>query len=135
MNRAALIAMPLAALALAAVPALARNSVNIQDTGAKRSITIQNRSHHEITHAKVQTTPDGRVWNLSQGGVRNNGAAEIVVPARDCIANVRVTLNNGRVLQLAGLHDCRDTQVAVRDNRIWIPKIAVPGAQQHGTPG
>jgi hypothetical protein len=34
-----------------------------------------------------------------------------------------------------GLHSCHNSQIVVRENRIEIPQIAVPGAKQHGTPG
>jgi hypothetical protein len=139
MPRFALAALPLAGLFLAA-PALAANgnvpnAVNPYTHPDSRAIAIQNWTSSEITVAKVQTVPDGKTWELAHGGIPRNEASEIVVPARDCIANVWVKLKDGRVLQLAGLHDCRDTQIAVRNERIWIPQLAVPGAKQHGTPG
>lgn len=138
MFRAALcLVAALAAAPLMASPSAADapNAANLYTQPDARAIAIQNWTSGAITHAEVQTTPDGRTWNLANGHIPKNEAAEVAVPARDCIANVRVKLQNGHVLQLAGLHDCKDTQIAVRDEKIWIPKLAIPGAKQHATPG
>ncbi len=113
---------------------MAANSADLATQQAMRSIAIQNWSSNDITKAHVQTT-DGKVWELGKGGVSRNEAAEIIVPARDCIANVIVTMKNGHDLQLNGLHDCKDTQIVVRNDQISIPEQAIPGAKQKNTPG
>lgn len=135
--------LPLAGMVLAAAPAFATapsagaapNAANLYTQQDSRSIALQNWTGGTITSAQVQTTPDGRTWKLGQGSIAKSEGAEVAVPARDCIANVRVTLQNGKVLQLAGLHDCKDTQIDVRNERIWMPQMAIPGAKQHATPG
>lgn len=130
--------IPLLAVLLAfSAPAFAAdppNAANLATQQAARSITVQNSSGSRITQAQVQTT-DGRTWNIGHGGIGTNAAAQVVVPARDCIANVSAELSGGRKLQAAGLHSCHNTQIVIRENRIEIPQIAVPGAKQHGTPG
>ncbi len=131
----ALTVVPLAVvLALIALPALAENSANLTTQQDMRSIALQNWSTTEVTQARVQTT-DGRVWNLAHGGVSRDEGSQVIVPAHDCIANITVTLRDGRTLQLAGLHACNNTEIVVRNDRITIPQQAVPGAKQHGTPG
>lgn len=122
------------ALLATALPASAKNSANLATQQAMRSITLQNWSSSKVTQAHVQTT-DGRTWNLSQGGVSPNAGAEVIVPAGDCIANVKVELQGGRSLQLVGIHSCHDTEIVVRNNQITIPQQAIPGAKQHATPG
>jgi len=126
--------LSLVALALAA-PAIADNAANLATQQDARAITMQNRAGTRITQAQVQTTPDGRVWDIGHGGIGTNEASEVVVPARDCIADIRVTLDGGRVLHAAGLHSCGSTKIVVRKEGINIPQEAVPGAKQHGTPG
>jgi hypothetical protein len=131
--------IPLLAVLLAfATPTFAAepppNSASLATQQAARSITVQNSSGSRITQAHVQTT-DGRTWNIGHGGVGTNESAQVVVPARDCIANVSAELSGGRKLQAVGLHSCHNSQIVVRENRIEIPQIAVPGAKQHGTPG
>jgi len=34
-----------------------------------------------------------------------------------------------------GHHDCNNSRIEVRNEQLSIPRIAVPGAAQHGTPG
>ncbi len=127
-------AIPLAILAFAA-PALADNAANLATQQQSRAITMQNLSGAKITQAQVQTTPDGRVWNIGQGAIEDNHASEVIVPAHDCLANIRVQLDNGRMLQSTELHSCNSTKIVVGKDAINIPHEAVPGAQQHGTPG
>lgn len=122
--------LTLAAPALAAKP----NAANLATQQDARSITIQNKSGDRIAQARVQTT-DGKTWHIGHGGIGTNQSAEVVVPARDCIANVWAELKGGRKLQAVGLHSCDRSEIVVRENRIEIPQIAVPGAKQHGTPG
>jgi len=129
--------LPIAALLLATAPAFAAQNppaANLYTQQDSRSIAVQNWSSHQVTVAQVQTT-DGKVWHLAKGSIPVDQAAEIVVPARDCIADVRVQFQDRRVLALHGLRDCRDTQIVVRNEGLSIPQQAVPGAQQHGTPG
>lgn len=124
-----------AALAFAyAARADAPNAINLNVQQASRSIALANHSGTEITAAHVQTT-DGKTWNLAPGGVNSNSGMSIVVPARDCIANVSVTLKDGRTLSANGLHSCNRSEIVVDKYKITIPQIAVPGAKQHGTPG
>ena len=130
----------LPALLLAVSPAHAAQNppaANLYKQPDMRSIAVQNWSSHDVTLAQIQTT-DGKVWDLAQGrgkgSIPVNQAAEVLVPARDCIANVRVRFNDGRTLQLAELHECHDTQVVIRNEGLSIPNQAVPGAQQHATP-
>ncbi|HEX5327798.1 MAG TPA: hypothetical protein VFW75_14105, partial [Acetobacteraceae bacterium] len=78
---------------------------------------------------------DGRMWNLAKNRIAENQGAEVIVPAQDCIANVTVKLDNGRTLDDNGLHACHSTHIVVRNNNVSIAREAVPGAQQHGTPG
>ncbi len=128
--------VPLAILAFAA-PALAGNmpnAANLSTQQDSRAITLQNLTGEKITQAHVQTT-DGRVWNIGHGAIEDNHASEVIVPARDCLASVTVQLDNGRTLQSTELHSCNSTKVVVRKDAISIPQEAVPGAQQHGTPG
>ena len=134
---------PLAALMLAALPGVpvhaaqgdVPNAASLQTQQASRSIAMQNRSGTAITQAGVQTT-DGKTWNLTKtGDIPANHSADIVVPERDCIANVSVTLKGGRTLHAEGLHACDRSQILVDQYKITIPRIAVPGAKQHGTPG
>lgn len=138
-HRHAAAMFPVAALLLALAPAGAQakqsNALNLYTQQDGRAIAVRNWSSHKIVEAQVQTRPDGHVWHVAPGGIPRNEAQEITVPARDCIANVRVKLETGRVLQMTGLHDCKDNLIAVRDNQIFIPRLAIPGAQQHGTPG
>ena len=125
------------ALLLAVTPALAAQNppaANLYKQPDMRSIAVQNWSSHDVTQAQIQTT-DGKVWDLAKGSIPVNQAAEVLVPARDCIANVRARFKNGRTLELAKLHECRNTQVVIRNEGLSIPQQAVPGAQQHGTPG
>jgi hypothetical protein len=127
----------LATLLLAATPVLAAQNppaANLYKQPDMRSIAVQNWSSHDVTEVQVQTT-DGKVWDLAKGSIPSDQAAEILVPARDCIANVRVRFNNGRMLQLTELHACRNTQVVIRNEGLSIPQQAVPGAQQHATSG
>jgi hypothetical protein len=130
--------LPLGCLALlVAVPAWAAQqapAASLYHQQDSRSIAIHNLAHQSVTAARVQTT-DGRTWNLAKGSIPQNQAKEIIVPARDCITAIRVTLQNGRTLGQTGLNACRNTEIVVQDNRVMIPQQAVPGAQQHGTPG
>jgi hypothetical protein len=127
----------LAALAFA-VPALAGNmpnAANLSTQQDSRAITMRNLSGSKITQAQVQTTPDGRVWDIGHGAIGTNEASEVIVPARDCLANVKVKLDNGRMLQSTELHSCSSTKIVVGKDAITTPQEAVPGAKQHGTPG
>ncbi|MEO8715476.1 MAG: hypothetical protein ABI369_10720 [Acetobacteraceae bacterium] len=127
--------IPLAVAWLAfATPAFAGNAANLTSQQDARAITIQNRSGTRISQAHVQTT-DGRVWDIGKGGVGTNESAEVVVPARDCLANVSARLKGGRELQAVGLHSCDSTKIVVWKNRIAIPHEAIPGAEQYNTPG
>jgi hypothetical protein len=40
-----------------------------------------------------------------------------------------------RTLRQTGLNACRNTEIVVQDERVMIPRQAVAGTQQHGTPG
>ena len=127
--------IPLAIAWLAfAAPAFAGNAANLTSQQDARAITIQNRSGTRISQARVQTT-DGRVWDIGKDGVGTNESAEVVVPARDCLANVSAQLKGGRELQAVGLHSCGSTKIVVWKNRIDIPHEAIPGAKQYNTPG
>lgn len=140
MPRPALFAALLASCTLAllqpaaAVPREAPTAANLSSQQAMRSIGLLNRSGSGIERATVQTT-DGRTWSLAPGGVPSRGGAHIIVPEGNCIADVSVTLANGRTLRAAGLHSCNRSEIVVRADKITIPQIAVPGAKQHGTPG
>lgn len=129
--------VPLAVLALA-TPALAGDMPNAADLSSQqqsRAISIRNLSGAKITQAHVQTSPDGRVWDIGHGAIETNQASEVVVPAHDCLANVKVQLDDGRTLQSTELHSCNSTKIVVQKDAITIPQEAVPGAKQHGTPG
>lgn len=125
-------------LLLIATPALgappAAPGASLYHQQRSRSIGLQNWSTHTIVSAKVQTS-DGRMWNLAKNRIAENQGAEVIVPAQDCIANVTVKLDNGRTLDDHGLHACHSTHIVVRNNNVSIAREAVPGAQQHGTPG
>ena len=126
----------LAALLLAGGPALAAQeapSASLYGQQQSRSLSVQNWSSQDITSARVRTT-DGKTWNIGKGSIPSKQASEILVPARNCIADIDVRLKNGRNLTDTGLHDCRNTQIVVRDTGVTIPQQAVPGGQQHGTP-
>ena len=110
------------------------NAANLSSQQDARAITIQNRSGTEISQAHVQTS-DGRIWDIGHGSVGTNDASQVVVPARDCLANITVELKGGRKLQAVGLHSCNNTKIVVQKDRIELPQEAVPGGQQHGTPG
>jgi len=128
---------PLAIFLLLATPALAAqnpSAASLYHQQDARAIAIQNWSSQTVVAARVQTT-DGKIWNLAKGEISSNQAKEVVVPARDCIANITVKLQNGHTLSDNGLHECSNTKIVVRDEGISIPQQAVPGAQQHGTPG
>ncbi len=122
----------LAALLSLWLPALAFAVPNATTQQDASQLVLKNLSGAEIAQARVQTT-DGQVWNLGQGLAQNH-ATQIVIPPRDCIANIAVQLKNGRKLQEAGLHACNQTQIVVRPDGITIPQQAIPGAQQRGTP-
>jgi len=130
--------LPLSCLALlVAVPAWAAQqppAASLYHQQDSRSISIHNLARQAVTAAQVQTT-DGKTWDLAKGMIPRNQAKEIIVPAQDCITNVRVTLKNGRTLSQNGLNACRNTEIVVQDDRVMIPQQAIPGAQQHGTPG
>ena len=128
--------LPLAVLLAGTIPAFgapppAASLYHQQDS---RSIAIENWSGQPITTARVQTT-DGHVWTLAKGTIPQNQAKEIVVPAHDCIAGLHITLKDGRTFADTGLHECQNTQIVVRANRVTIPWQAVPGGKQHNTPG
>jgi hypothetical protein len=129
--------LPLGCLALlVSVPAWAAQqapAASLYHQQNSRSISIQNLAHQPVTVAQVETT-DGRSWDLAKGSIPQNQAKEIIVPAQDCITAISVRLKNGRALSQTGLNDCRNTLIVVRDDRVTIPQIAVPGGQQHGTP-
>jgi hypothetical protein len=122
-----------AALLSATYPVLAADMPNATTQPDASQIVLQNRSGANIVQGRVQTT-DGKVWNLGSGGLASNQAAQVAVPARDCIANIAVELEGGRRLQSTGLHSCNSTKIVVEKDRIDIPQEAVPGAKQHGTP-
>lgn len=130
--------LPLGCLALlVAAPAWAAQqppAASLYHQQNSRSIAIHNLANQTVTTARVQTT-DGKIWDIAKGSIPPNQAKEIIVPAQDCIAEIDVTLKNGRTLSQTGLNACRNTQIEVRDNRVMIPQPAVPGGQQHGTPG
>lgn len=140
MPRPALIAALLAsctlALLQAAVAALCETptAANLSTQRVMRSIGLLNRSGSDIEQATVQKT-DGRTWGLAPGGVPSRGGARTVVPEGNCIANISVTLANRRTLRAVGLHSCNRSEIVVRTDKIAIPQIPVPGAEQHGTPG
>lgn len=127
---------PLVVLLVMAGPAWAAQvpAASLYHQQDSRSISIHNLSGQDVESARVQTT-DGKVWNLSEGAIPTNGARELIVPAQDCIANVTVQLKNGQTLTGHGLHECRNTQIVVNKDSVSIPQQAVPGGQQHGTPG
>jgi len=115
----------------AAQPPPAASLYHQQDTG---SISIHNLARQAVTAAQVQTT-DGKTWDLGKGVIPRNQAKEIIVPVQHCITAVHVTLKNGQRLSQNGLNACRNTEIVVQDDRVMIPQQAVPGGQQHGTPG
>ncbi|MBV8613897.1 MAG: hypothetical protein JOY66_09020 [Acetobacteraceae bacterium] len=127
--------LSLAALAFAGPAVAADNAANLSTQQDSRAITLQNYTGTQITQAKVQTSPDGREWQIAQGGISPNEAKEVIVPAHDCLTNVWVQLDGGRVLQSTEMHSCNSTKIVVRKDAITIPQEAVPGAKQHGTPG
>jgi hypothetical protein len=115
----------------AAAPALAAQqppAASLYHQEDSRSISIQNWSGQPVTAAQVQTT-DGHTWDIGKGVIPQNQAKEIIVPAQECIANVRVTLQDGRTLGISRANACRNTQVVVRDNGISIPAQAAAGTQ------
>lgn len=138
LSRLAFSRLALGGLALlVAVPAWAAQqppAASLYHQQNSRSISIHNLAHQTVTAARVQTT-DGKTWDLAKGSIPPNQANEVIVPAQDCIAAIDVTLKNGRTLSQTGLNACRNTQIVVRDNQVTIPRQAVPGGQQHGTPG
>ncbi len=129
----------LAALALfAAAPALAAQqppAASLYHQEDSRSISIQNWSGQPVTAAQVQTT-DGHTWDIGKGVIPQNQAKEIIVPAQDCIANVRVTLQDGRTLGISRANACRNTQIVVRAESLSIPTQAASGLKpnQAGRP-
>jgi hypothetical protein len=121
-----------------AMPALAGDMPNAADLSSQqqsRAISIRNLSGAKITQAHVQTSPDGRVWDIGHGAIETNQASEVIVPAHDCLANIKVQLDNGRMLQSNELHSCNSTKIVVGKDAITVPQEAVPGGKQHGTPG
>lgn len=127
----------LAVLLLAAAPAFAAQeppAANLYSQQQSRSIAVQNWSSKAVTTAQVQTT-DGKTWNLAKGSIQVDQAKEVIVPAQDCITNIQVKFADGRSLNKAGLHECHNTQIVIRDDGLTIPQQAVPGGQQHATPG
>ena len=109
-----------------------RDSQECLTTGWFHGIDVLVRQ--AVTAAQVQTT-DGETWDLAKGVIPRNQAKEIIVPVQDYITAVRVTLKNGQTLSENGLNACRNTEIVVQDDRVTIPQQAVPGGQQHGTPG
>jgi len=129
--------LPAALLLAGTIPAFAAQqppAASLYHQQDSRSIAIENWSGQPITAARVKTT-DGRVWTLAKGAIPQNQAQEIVVPAHDCIGGLAITLKDGRSLIDTGLHECQNTQIVVRANRVTIPRQAVPGGKQHNTPG
>ncbi len=126
--------VPAVALLLGvASPALASNMPNATTQQDASQIVVKNMSGANIAEARVQTT-DGKVWSLGSGGLASNQAAQIAVPARDCITSVAVELKDGRKLNADGLHACNETQIVVQKDHIDLPQQAIPGGQQRGTP-
>jgi len=129
--------LPLGCLGLlVAVPVWAAQqppAASLYQQQDSRSIAIHNLGHQTVTAARVQTT-DGKTWDLAKGSIPENQARGIIVPVQDCIS-AHVTLKNGRTLRQTGLNACRNTEIVVQDERVMIPRQAVPGTQQHGTPG
>jgi hypothetical protein len=116
-------------------PALAqvRNMPNATTAAAASQVVLKNLSGETVTQARVRTT-QGHVWDMSAGGLTSNQATQVTVPARECVDSVEVALENGRTMRASDLNACNERQIVVSADRIFIPRQAIPGAQQRGTP-
>lgn len=112
----------LAALLLFATPALAqiRPSAPLGPSGQDvRSFSMKNMSHAPIVFARARMT-DGKIRALTYSPVQPGQAREIIVPRKECLAEVVVQLNDGRTLKAPNLNDCRSNQLVVGDRGINV---------------
>ncbi|HET8997707.1 MAG TPA: hypothetical protein VFN42_13650 [Acetobacteraceae bacterium] len=112
----------LAALLLFATPALAqvRPSAPLGPSGQNvRSFSLKNMSHAPVVFARARMT-DGKIRALTYSPIQPGEARQIVVPRKECLADVVVKLNNGRTLKAPNLNDCRSNQLVVRDRGINV---------------
>jgi hypothetical protein len=111
-----------------------RDVPNATTAETASQIALKNLSGEAITRARIRTK-QGHEWDMSAGGgLANNQATQVVVPARECIDSVEVLLKSGRKMQASNLNSCNETQVVVSNDSISIPQQAIPGAQERGTP-
>ena len=112
----------LAALLLIATPAMAQihPSVPLGPSGEQaRSFSLKNMSHQAVVFARARMT-DGKARALTYSPIQPGEAREIVVPRKECLAEVVVQLNNGRSLKASNLDDCRSNQLIVHDGGIDV---------------
>ena len=125
----------LAACLLIATPAMAQlhPSAPLGPSGQQvRSFSLKNMSHQAIVFARARMT-DGKIQALTYSPIQPGQAREVVVPRKECLAEVTVHLNNGRRLKAPHLNDCRSNQLIVGDKGIDVLSANVqrlrPGKQ------
>jgi len=112
----------LAGFLLLATPAMAQlhPSAPLGPSGQQvRSFSLKNMSHQAIVFARAKMT-DGKTRALTYSPVEPGEAREIVVPRKECLAEVTVHLNDGRSLKAPHLDDCRSNQLIVGDKGIDV---------------
>ena len=111
----------LAGFLLIAAPAMAQlhPSAPLGPSGQQvRSFSLKNMSHQPIVFRAKMT--DGQIRALTYSPVQPGQAREIVVPRKECLAEVTVQLNDGRSLKAPNLNDCRSNQLIVGDKGIDV---------------
>lgn len=95
--------------------------------GALRDFSLRNQSHQAVVEATAETSA-GHLKILGEGGqIAPSQARTFQLGAGQCVQSLRVKLQDGRVLRAAGLKDCHDPELLVRDGGIAPVTQAVPG--------
>jgi len=115
-------------LTLAAVPAFAQQfpAAPLRSPGEQmRSFLLRNESGQLVTSAQAHMT-DGKNRVLTYAPVQPNQAREIVVPREECLDSVAVQLNNGRMLRVDHMNDCKGTQILVGEAGLGVQTSVKP---------
>ena len=124
-------------LALLLAPALASGAEppRAEQGGSQtlRSFVLRNRTDQPITEAHAYTTQHKDKNLTPSGPIQPLRSSEFMIEQTECIDRVTAKLQNGRVLSLDNMQDCRNPTIVVDNQGISIETSAT-GTPMQGSP-
>jgi hypothetical protein len=98
-----------------------------------RSFVLRNRADQPITEAHAYTTQHKDKNLTTAGPIQPRGSSEFMIEQSECIDRVTAKFQNGRILALDNMQDCRNPTIAVDNQGISIETSAT-GTPMQGSP-